>query len=220
MPTYSHGPRLLKGAIVVVSDSNSQPQTIAFQYNPETVRRSLQAQTAGGEGDQGNRSQIVRFVGAPVETIELEVYMDVIDQMERNDGQAIQNGIYPQLALLELLAYPTSQQVIQNDTLLASGVLEVAPLAAPLALFVWGAKRVLPVRLTSLTITEETFEPNLNPIRATISLSMRALSYSDLLPGTKGYNLFMAYQQTKESLAALGLTGSAGSPLGVDTSRF
>ena len=216
MPTYPHGPRILKGAIVTVSQTNPQPQTIAFLYNPEAVKRTLQPQISGG--DQGERSQAMRYIGAPVETIELEIYIDAIDALEQGDSTAANAGIYPQLALLELLAYPSSQQVIQNDALLAIGTLEIAPLVAPLALFVWGPNRVLPVRITSLSISEEMFDSNLNPIRATLSLSLRALSYSDLAPGTKGYNLFLAYQQAKESMAVQGLTNSGNT--GVQSSRF
>jgi Contractile injection system tube protein len=217
MPTYPHGPKILKGAIVALSDTNPQPQTIAFQYNPETVKRSLQPQTVGG--DQGERSQVVRYTGAPVETIELEVYIDAVDALEQGDSNAASAGIHPQLALLEMLAYPSSQQVIQNDNLLAMGMLEIAPLVAPLTLFVWGPNRVLPVRLTSLSISEELFDTNLNPIRATLSLSIRALSYSDLARDTRGYNLFLAYQQAKESMAAQGPQGSSAIT-GVDVSRF
>ena len=216
MPTYPHGPRIFKGAIVAISETNPQPQTIAFLYNPETVKRSLQPQTSGG--DQGERSQVVRYIGAPVETIDLEVYIDAIDALEQGDGAATNSGIYPQLALLELLAYPGSQQVIQNDALLATGTLEIAPLVAPLTLFVWGPNRVLPVLITSLSISEEMFDTNLNPIRATLSLSLRALSYSDLAPDTRGYNLFLAYQQAKESMAMQGPTNSGNT--GVQSSRF
>lgn len=198
MPTYPYGPRLLKGAIVTVGDLGSQ-NTITFQYNPETVRRSLAPQMAGG--DEGQRSQMVRYTNAPIETIDVEIIIDAIDQLERNDASATQAGIYPQMAMLELLTYPASQQVIQNTLLLEAGTLEVAPLAAPLALFMWGSNRVLPVRLNALSISEELFDPNLNPLRATVSLNMRALSYSDLAPYTQGYNLFLAYQQTKEAMA-------------------
>lgn len=217
MPTYPHGPRILKGAIVVISDAQPQPQMIALQYNPETVTRSLQPQVEGG--DQGARSQIVRYIGAPVETIELEVSLDAVDALEQGESTAIQAGIYPQLALLELLIYPGSQQVLQNDALLATGVLEVAPMVAPLTLFVWGPNRVLPVALTSLSVREELFDTNLNPIRATLTLSMRALSYSDLAPGTRGYHLFLAYQQAKESMAAQGPIAS-NTLTGVMSRRF
>lgn len=218
MPTYPTGPRLLKGAIVAISDESPQPRTVTLQYNPETVKRSLQAQVAGG--DEGQRSQIVRFIGAPVETFDLEVSIDVIDQLEKGNNNAVNNGIYPQLALLETLVYPPSAQVKQNDSLLASGTLEIAPLAAPLTLFVWGPNRVLPVRLNSLSISEELFDTSLNPIRATVSLNMRALSYSDLNVNTRGYNLFMVYQQGKEAMAALGISNAPNANIGVDVNRF
>ena len=208
MPTYPHGPRLQKGAIVTVGSFGTLA-TIAFQYNPETIKRSLQPQQAGG--DEGQRSQLVRYTDAPVETIDVEITIDASDQLERGDSSATQAGIYPQLSLLELLTYPTSQQIIQNTALLELGTLEVAPMAAPLTLFMWGPNRVLPVRLNTLNISEELFDPQLNPLRATISLNMRALSYSDLAPMTQGYNLFLAYQQTKEAMA--GQVSSAGSGL-------
>lgn len=218
MPTYPTGPRLLKGAIVAISDDSPQPRTVTLQYNPETVKRSLQAQTAGG--DEGQRSQIVRFIGAPIETFDLEVSIDAIDQLEKGNNNAVNNGIYPQLALLETLVYPPSAQVKQNDALLASGTLEIAPLVAPLTLFVWGANRVLPVRLNSLSISEELFDTTLNPIRATVSLNMRALSYSDLNVNTRGYNLFMVYQQGKEAMASLGISNAPNANIGVDVNRF
>src|SRR5229473_3358064 len=108
MPTYPYGPRILKGALVVMSETNPMPQTIAFQYNPETLKRSLQPQVAGGE--QGERSTVVRYIGAPTETIDLEVLLDAMDALEQGESAALNAGIYPQLALLELLAYPSSQQ--------------------------------------------------------------------------------------------------------------
>jgi len=74
------------------------------------------------------------------------------------------------------------------------------PAEAPLTLFVWSRTRVLPVRITDFSVTEEAFDPNLNPIRAKISLGMRVLSVSDLPAGHKGAGLFMAYLQTKEQL--------------------
>lgn len=218
MPTYPRGPRLLKGAIVAISELIPVPTLVTFQYNPETVKRSLQPQMAGGE--EGQRSLMVRYTGAPVETIDLEVFIDATDQLEASNPLATSVGIYPQLSLLETLVYPASLQVIANDALLALGTLEVAPLAAPLTLFVWGPNRVLPVSLNTVSISEELFDTNLNPIRATVSLNMRALSYSDLAVATKGYSLFMAYQMSKEAMAAIGLANALNSTIGVDNSRF
>jgi hypothetical protein len=73
---------------------------------------------------------------------------------------------------------------------------------APLTLFIWSKTRILPVRLTEFSITEEAFDVNLNPIRAKVSLGMRVLSVDDLGFDHKGGNLFMTYLQAKEQLAA------------------
>jgi hypothetical protein len=68
-------------------------------------------------------------------------------------------------------------------------------------LFVWSARRIVPVRLTDLSVTEEAFDPALNPIRARVSLGMRVLSIDDLGFRHRGGSLFMAYLRAKETLA-------------------
>ena len=80
---------------------------------------------------------------------------------------------------------------------------------APLTLFIWSKNRIVPVRLTEFSITEEAFDTALNPIRAKISLGMRVLSVDDLGFDQKGGSLYMAYQQQKEKLA----TKSSGGTL-------
>ncbi len=203
MPTSPRGPRLLKGALVAVDLANANSQTtIAFQYNPNTLRRTLTPQMVGGE--KGQRSETLRLTGAPEETLNLDIVVDAIDQLEGGRGS---DGIHPQLAAMEMLLYPPASQVEADNRLLDQGKMEIgAPYDAPLVLFVWGPKRVLPVVLTTVTVTEEEFDPRLNPIRAKVSLGMRALSYSDLNPKHKGYDLFLAYQKSKERLARSGTT--------------
>jgi hypothetical protein len=73
---------------------------------------------------------------------------------------------------------------------------------APLVLFVWSSQRVVPVRITEFSITEEAFDPSLNPIRARVSLGLRVLSVDDLGFDHRGGSLYMAYQKQKEQLAA------------------
>jgi hypothetical protein len=73
---------------------------------------------------------------------------------------------------------------------------------APLVLFVWSTSRIVPVKVTDLGITEEAFDPALNPIRAKVSLGLRVLSVDDLSFSTKGGSLFMAYLQSREQLAS------------------
>src|SRR5437588_2170106 len=202
MSSFASGPQLFKGAIVTVnSTGGGQPSVILFQYNPERLRRSLQPQSVSG--DSGNRSDTVIYTGAPVETINIDIEIDATDQLEKGDQTTVQLGVYPQLAALELLIYPTSADVSKQANLLASGTIEVGPFIAPLTLFLWGQNRVLPVRVMEMTISEDAFGGNLNPIRATVSLSLRALSYSDLTQSSQGYNVFIQYQQIKEQIAAV-----------------
>jgi Contractile injection system tube protein len=201
MSSFPAGPQLFKGAVVTVDPNTQQPSVIMFQYNPERLRRSLQPQTVGG--DTGNRSQAVIYTGAPVESITADIEIDATDQLAADDQTTVELGIYPQLAALELLLYPKSADVNSQAQLLSSGTIEVGPFVAPLTLFIWGQNRVVPVRVTEMSISEEAFGGYLNPIRATVSLSMRVLSFSDYATTTQGYNLFMQYQQVKEQIAVV-----------------
>ena len=79
---------------------------------------------------------------------------------------------------------------------------------APLALFIWSMNRIVPVRITDFSVTEEAFDPMLNPLRAKVSLGMRVLSVDDLGFDNAGGNLYMTYQQQKERLSALAPTGT------------
>src|SRR5439155_2953751 len=95
----------------------------------------------------------------------------------------------------------SSAQLVATDALADKGTLEIAPTLAPLCLFVWSERRVVPVRLTEFSITEEAFDPNLNPLRAKVSLGMRVLSVADLGFGQKGGGLYLEYQRKKEQAA-------------------
>jgi hypothetical protein len=214
MTGFSRSPRVLKGAIVGIDPFNPLASVVVFQYNPDTLTRTLQAQAAGGQG--GDRSEPLRLKGAPVETIKLDVEIDATDQLERADSTASTLGISPQLSALEMLLYPKSAVVIANTILLAAGTIEVIPPVAPLTLFIWGAKRILPVRLTDFSITEEAHDPALNPIRAKVSLGLRVLSYNDLPLTHPGYGLFLAHQVVKEAMAVVGSVTDLAAATGGD----
>lgn len=212
MTTFPNSPRVLKGALVGVSPTNPIPSVIIFQYNPDTLTRSIKPRAPGGDSA---RSEALRLAGPPEETIKVDVDIDAVDQLEKGDSNATSLGIYPQLSALEMLAYPPSATVIANTVLLATGVIEIVPPEAPLTLFIWGAKRILPVRITDFTITEETHDQALNPIRAKVGLGLRVLSYNDLSITDRGYYIFMAHQIVKETLSIVStvsdLTAVAGS---------
>src|SRR5437016_11579150 len=193
MSGFPGSPRLIKGGIVLIDPNTSAVvRTIPLQYNPDTLTRSLQIKALAEGGD---RSDAMRLTGPPVETIKLDVELDATDQLEFPDQNpsATQFGIQPQLAALEIIVYPTSAQIQANNRLASAGTLEIIPMETPLTLFIWSKNRVLPVRLTDFSITEEAFDPMLNPIRAKVSLGMRVLSVNDLPFDHKGNSLFMAY---------------------------
>lgn len=183
-------------------------RVISLQYNPDTLTRTLQVQSV--EGNESNRSQVLRLKGPPVETIKLDAEIDAADQLEFPDQNpaVVELGIYPQLAALETLVYPTSSQLKENQRMAQAGTLEIAPIETPLTLFVWSKKRIVPVRITELSVTEEAFSPDLNPLRAKVSLGMRVLNINDLGFEHKGGNLFMIHHQQLEELAARSQGGS------------
>lgn len=204
-------PRLIKGGIVLVNPDNGQPlRYIALQYNPETLTRSLQAQS--NENTGGDRSDALRLVGPPIETYKLDAEIDATDQLESPDAatskSVLEFGIQPQLAALETILYPDSNQLKQLDSQASGGSFEVVPVQGPLTIFVWSKSRIAPVRITDMNIEEQFFDASLNPIRAKVSLSMRVLNMNDLGFRHRGTGLYMLYQQQKETLAKSALQGS------------
>lgn len=214
MSTFPGTPHILKGGIVLVDAESARVlRVITLQYNPDTLTRTLQVQ---GAGEGAGRSEALRFKGPAVETIKLDADIDATDQLELPDQNrsAVELGIQPQLAVLESLAHPSTAQLFKVDAEASSGTLEISPMEAPLTLLVWSKNRVVPVRLTDFSITEEAFDAALNPIRAKVSLGLRVLSVDDLGFAHKGGSLFMAYLQTKERLAGRAVGGSL-SALGI-----
>ncbi len=203
MTTFPGAPKLLKGGLVLVDpDSGATRRVIVLQYNPITLTRTLQAQSVGESGD---RSQALRLKAPPVETYKIEAEIDAADQLEFPDRNrtVVDYGIYPQLAALETLVYPESGKLQSNNALANAGTMEIIPIEAPLTLFVWSRRRVVPVRVTDFSITEEAFDPALNPIRARVNLGFRVLNVNDLGFDHTGGNLYMTYHQQLERLAGL-----------------
>lgn len=215
MTSFPGSPRLLKGGIVLLDPNNFTPMpngVIVLQYSPDTLTRSFKIKAIEEGGD---RSEVLRLTGPPVESIRLDAEIDATDQLEVPDQNptAVQYGIAPQLAVLETLVYPSSAALQTNFNLAQQGTLEIIPMMAPLPLFVWSVNRIVPVRITELSVTEEAFDPALNPIRAKVSLGLRVLTVDDLGFDQKGSHLYMIYQKTKEQLA-LKVTGAL-SALGI-----
>lgn len=208
MSSFPNSPRLLKGALVGLDPAKPLASVVVFQYNPETMTRSLEARSGAG-GDTGDRTEVLRLSGPPKERITLSVEFDATDALEKADPLALVSGVGPSLAALEMLLYPESAVVIANDVLAGLGRIDLVPPEAPLTLFVWGPARVVPVRLLSFSLVEQAFDARLNPILAKVDLTLGVLSTSDLPVTSPGYPLFLAHQIAREVLATTNVLNSA-----------
>ena len=204
MSSFPNSPRLVKGGIVTMDpDTSALKSVIALQYNPDSLSRTLQIQAVQGAQD-GTRVDALRLRGPAVETIKIDAELDATDQLEfpQQNPIAVQYGLQPQIAQLEMLVNPTVETLLSDDQMANQGQLEIIPLEQALTLFVWSKSRVVPVRITDFSITEEAFDPNLNPIRAKISLGLRVLSVDDLGFSHPGGHIYMTYLNNKQQLAA------------------
>jgi hypothetical protein len=203
---YADMPRAIRSGLVLLDSVLGSPQRIiVMQFNPDTVTRSLAPQTTTGQS--GDRSEALRLTGPAIETWKFDADIDATDQFDVPSP----TGIHPQLALLELLIQPPTGRLRANQILAAIGTIEIAPVETPLTLWVWGSKRVLPVRLTELGVTETMFDADLNPMRATVSIGLRVLNVNDLPTGHKGGELFLAHLGQKEQLAGTAAVGGLSS---------
>ncbi|HEY4264472.1 MAG TPA: hypothetical protein VGM72_04080, partial [Micropepsaceae bacterium] len=123
-------------------------------------------------------------------------------ELPDQNPNAVAFGIAPQLATLEALVNPSVDELLSTAAQSANGTLEIIPPEAPLVIFVFSKNRVVPVRVTDFSITEEAFDIALNPIRAKVNLGLRVMSTDDLGFQHKGGTIFLGYLRAREALAA------------------
>ncbi len=206
MSSFPGSPRTLKGAIASIDALIPLPKVIVFQYNPETMTRTLTSRIAGYENTEGTK-----ISQPPEETISVKIEIDATDQLEKADDTATSLGIHPQLAALETLIYPMSVDVTAQEALLLAGTLEILSKSPPLTVFMWGVKRIVPVQIKSMSIEEQAYDVNLNPIRSEVSLEMQVLSYSEFKLLSVGGSMFMSHQIAKELMAVMKTVSSVSS---------
>ena len=211
-------PAMLRGGLVRIDPTTlTRLDVVTFQYNPDTLTRTLQPRAIGGE--PGDRLEVLRLTGPPHESIKLEAEIDATDQLEQptsapNRPYSTQ-GLLPVLATLERLITPPAAELKEVDALFDQGMFEVAPMESPLVVLVWGVKRVVPVLVGNMSITEEAFDPELQPIRVKVSFEFKVLTSNDLPMTHIGASLYIAYRQSVEQLAAL-VTANDVRPLGLE----
>lgn len=195
----------LKGAFVRYEDSLALPNIIVFQFNPETMTRNPSLyEKASSESSEGKKEPLA-VTGMPRESLSFTLRLDASDKIASGDVLAKSSGILPAISALELLLYPREAL----DLRLGAAPKEARnpPDKLPVVLFVWGLNRVLPVKISSLSINEMQYDTMLNPVRAEVSVSMEVITP----PNLDGF-AEKAYSYTlnvKKIMAAANLVGEA-----------
>jgi hypothetical protein len=198
--------QFIKGAMVSFMPTfiGSLPNVIVFQFNPETITHTwtpASTETQAGKDPLATKD-------TPGEQFSFPLSLDSNDTIANSDanpiagGLAMTSGVYTRLAALEMLLYPTKVpdgglvgQVSASISAAgasfslsatSSSATETVPQSeVPLVLFVWGPQRIVPVRVTALTITEKLYDTFLNPTHADVQMTLRVLTDNELA-GVKG----------------------------------
>lgn len=199
---YSRTPVLLKGALIRFDAPLliPIPNIIIFQYNPETLSRTLVPHGAGAsaasasEDSSGNSASPATSASQraqpydPQESFSLNLILDAADALETPESHPVAfiSGVADRIAALEMLLYPITEGVQLLGSISASlggaslslggaAGSEVPQRNVPVTLFVWGPGRIVPVRVTSFSVEEQAFSPLLYPIRATVAVGLTVL---------------------------------------------
>ncbi len=204
----------MKGVFVELSSSvlGAMPNIIPFQFNPDNITRTLVPRDSEicFDAAMDNRCQdIISVPLLPSETITMSIQLDATDKL--SDGNLIASlaGIQPAISAIELMMYP-KKKTASLIPAFNSDSQNYTPLQElPLVLFILGV-RIYPIKITSMTITEQAFDTTLNPIRAEIQVSVQVLNsddknVSDLVKSISNYT-----KRQKEVMAAMNLANLAG----------
>ena len=242
---YSRSPKLLKGAIVQFKEMPiiPIPNIIIFQYNPESLARSLTpfAPAATAEGKQtaeGGKQPSPEGTQPydPTETFTVSLLLDASDALEVPEAHpvAFVTGVADRMAALEMLLYPTGDSLLGGlvGSLSASvgglslskdSFSKVRRTEVPVTLFIWGPGRIVPVRLTSFNVEEQQWNQLLYPTRAKVSVGLKVITSealgSDSKSSSNGKDLAkFCYDFTrgqKEVLALANIANTVESILGI-----
>jgi len=246
MPTgYSRSPKLLKGALIEFSERfiGPVPNVIIFQYNPETLTRSLEvwqpdsSSSTGSDSSTGNNTSHTAQPIDPPESFTLALELDAADALEKPASHPVAfiSGVADRIAAMEMLLYPQGESLLGGLAASISGSLggvsaslggggSVQPVprgTVPVVLFVWGPGRIVPVRLTSFSVEEQAYSPLLYPIRAKVSIGLKILTPKDFpscnrkLSEEIAITAFNFTRKQKEVLAAANIANSVESILGM-----
>jgi hypothetical protein len=212
---------MLRGALIQYSGGpiGPIPNVVIFQFNPESLSRTLQIPQRPTGATQRETTQAGEKT---FEAISFKAHFSAADQLA--DGKALAQlfGIGPQLAALEKMVLPSSKlagligaAIDAIGDALGGGGDEDAPAQPipretyPHILFIWGLTRVLPVTIDSMSINELQYDSRLNPLRAEVDLKLSVIAVDtcsdDLLAkGALEYSTI-----AKEAMAIANLANTA-----------
>lgn len=210
MNGFSNTPKILKGAFVEYGIS-IPPLIVPFQFNPLSISRDRS--NTFNEPGKAKEKDLYKFhqtkddlstlraeqnVTFGFETISFDIRLDATDKLNDGDPITEQFGISPQLSTLELMMHPKTDSFALAELVgISEGHTFTGAEKPPMILFIWGRKKVLPVNLTSMRVKEEEFSTDLNPIRATVTVSLTVI---------EGPNKPYKYSKAmKETMSALNL---------------
>lgn len=210
----------LKGAFINLGAGllGALPNIIVFQFNPDRVTRTPKLVRPPAPATGAGTTDATQQPGQPGESIGFTLRMDATDQLASANPIAATSGILSTLSALELLMVPKSSLVIDLFKLAGGNKPHRhPPEKVPTVLFFWGPLRILPVSVTSLSITETEYDPLLNPVRAEVTVSLEVLTPSQLAKdATLALGAYKYSQGVKEVMAVLNLANAA--QLGVSAS--
>jgi hypothetical protein len=228
----------LRGALVEFMESFPIPipNVIIFQYNPETMTHTWSPATTN-PGTPGSTSNPLAITGDPQESFSFTLAMDSNDMIADGDaletGLATLSGVYSRIAALEMLLFPTAPPGggLIGSVTAALGIggasaspdptRQVPAAQLPTVLFIWGPGRIVPVRVTTLTITEKLYDATLlNPTHVEAQVGLRVLTKEELayVDGPLGSLAKIAntYSQgLREALALANLANAVESIIGM-----
>jgi hypothetical protein len=192
---------LLKGALVSFTPTFlvPLPNVTVFQFNPETLTHTWSQPDNGAATGSTQAGNPLAVPGMPGEdfslTIVFDANQDIADDVPVSAQLADVSGVYTRLAALEMLLYPVTGGAMGALLGAASAALGLgggsAPVTRtvpdstlPVTLFVWGPFRIVPVRVTGLTIVEKLYDSLLNPVHAEVQLRLRVLTPAELQAAT------------------------------------
>lgn len=192
--------KYIRGALIEFMETfiGTTPNVIVFQFNPETMTHAwTQPEPAAGQTTAAGKPNPLAVKGYPGEsfsfTLELDSNEMIVSGSPAAQGIAVATGVYTRLAALEMLQYPVisppglvgavtaAANAIAGAIGGSGGVKKSVPkLQIPVVLFVWGPGRIVPVRVTALSVTEKLYDQFLNPVHADVQVTLRVLTPEEL----------------------------------------